>query len=113
MEPAMLKGVFPTPYQPVTVTTAFFKSLPPAVLPVIAVTVIVFPIVAVTVIVFPIIAVIVFPIIAVIVFPIIAVIVFPIIAISAIVLPAVALSPILSKDPRTAGSDQERCGQRD
>src|SRR5262249_61388942 len=53
----MLKGVFPAPYQPVTVTTAFFKSLPTVVLPIIAVSVIVLPAVAVSVIVLPVIVV--------------------------------------------------------
>jgi hypothetical protein len=37
IEPAMLKGVFPAPNQPVTVTTPLFKSLPTVVLPIIAI----------------------------------------------------------------------------
>ncbi|HEY9435355.1 MAG TPA: hypothetical protein VI260_28195 [Blastocatellia bacterium] len=101
IEPAMLKGVFPAPYQPVTVTTAFFKSLPMAVFPIVAVTVIVFPIVAVTIIVFPIVMVtiIVFPIVAVtiIIFPIVAVtiIIFPIVTVTIIVFPIIAISAII------------------
>jgi hypothetical protein len=87
IEPAMLKGVFPAPYQPITVTTAFFKSPPTAVLPAVVVTVIVFKAFTVTVIVMLIIAV--------------SAITLPIIAVSAIVLPAVAItvapSPILSE----------------
>jgi hypothetical protein len=85
IEPAMIKGVFLAPYQPVTVPTAFIKSSKTAVLPIIAVAVIVLPIITVAVIVFAVIA--------------ISVIVLPIIAISAIVLPAVAVtvapSPVL------------------
>jgi hypothetical protein len=61
IEPAMLKGVFPAPYQPVTVTTAFFKSLPTIVLPIISLSAIVLPTVAFTAIVLPIIAVTVAP----------------------------------------------------
>jgi len=103
IESEMLKGVFPTPYQPVTVTTALIKSLPTGVFPIIVVTVIVFPIIAVMVIVFPVIAV--------------TVIVFPVIAISAIVLPIIAVSvapsSVLSKGVNTAGGDQERCDQSD
>jgi len=99
----MLKRVFPAPYQPVTVTTAFIKSLPTAVFPIIAVMVIVFPIIAVTVIVFPIIVV--------------TVVVFPVIAISAIVLSIIAVSvapsPVLSKGVNTAGGDQKRYDQSD
>src|SRR5215475_7239123 len=87
IEPAMIKGVFPAPYQPVTITTAFFKSLPTAVLPVIVISAIVLPTVVIMVIVFPAVTV--------------TVIVMPIIAISAIVLPVVAImvapSPILSE----------------
>jgi len=49
IEPAMLKGIFPIPHQPVMVTTAFFKSLPTAVSVVIALPAIVLPAAAVTV----------------------------------------------------------------
>jgi len=87
IEPAMLKGIFPAPYQPITVSTAFFKSPPTAVLPVIVISAIVFPAVVISVIVFPAVTV--------------TVIVMPIIAIATIVLPAVAItvapSPILSE----------------
>jgi len=86
IEPAMLEGVFPAPYQSVTVTAAFIKSLPTAVLPIIAVSVIVLPIIAVSVIVLPVIA--------------ISAIVSSLIAVS------VAPSPVLSKGVRTAGGDQ-------
>jgi hypothetical protein len=78
IEPAVLKGVFPAPYQPVAVTTAFFKSLSTAVLPVIVVSAIVLPAVVVTAIVFPAVTV--------------MAIVLPIIAVTAIVLPAVAIT---------------------
>jgi hypothetical protein len=85
IEPAMFKGVFPAPYQPITVSTAFIKSPPTAVLPTVVIMVIVFPAV----------------VISVIVFPVVTVIVMPIIAISTIVLRAVAItvapSPILSE----------------
>src|SRR5215475_2968481 len=88
IEPAMIKGVFPAPYQPVTITTAFFKSLPTAVLPVIVISAIVLPTVVIMVIVFPAVTVTVF------VMPIIAVtaIILSIIAISTIVLPAVTIT---------------------
>jgi hypothetical protein len=99
----MLKGVFPAPHQPVTVTMAFFKSLPTVVLPIIAILVIVLPAVAVSVIVLPII--------------IVTAAVLPIVAVSVIVLPAVAVtvapSPVLSEGACAAGGDQERCGQSD
>ncbi|HEV2666563.1 MAG TPA: hypothetical protein VG324_16715, partial [Blastocatellia bacterium] len=110
---SMLKGIFPAPYQPVTVTTAFFKSLPTVVLPIIAISAIVSPAVAVMLIVVPII------LISAIVMPAIAVtvIVLPIIAFSAIVLPTVAVtvapSPVLSEGVCGAGGDQECCGQSD
>jgi hypothetical protein len=87
IEPAMLKGIFPAPYQPIAVSTAFIKSPPTAVLPVIMISAIVFPSVVISVIVFPAVTV--------------TVIVMPIIAISTIVLPAVAITvappPILSE----------------
>ena len=57
IEPAMLKVAFPVPHQAVMVTTAFFKSLPTAVLPVIALSAIVSPTVVVTTIVMPAVAV--------------------------------------------------------
>jgi len=85
IEPAMFKGVFPAPYQPITVSTAFIKSPPTAVLPTVVIMVIVFPAV----------------VISVIVFPVVTAIILPIIAIATIVLPAVAItvapSPILSE----------------
>jgi len=91
----MLKGVFPAPYHPLTVTTAFFKSLPTVVLPIIAIQVIVLPAVAIQVIVLPIVAV--------------TVAVLLIIAISAIVMSAVAVtvatSPVLSEGACPAAGD--------
>src|SRR5262249_29499176 len=76
IEPAMLEGVFPAPYQSVTVTAAFIKSLPTAVLPIIAVSVIGLPVIAISAIVSSLIAV------------------------------SVAPSPVLSKGFRTAVGDQ-------
>jgi hypothetical protein len=105
IEPAIPKGVFPAPYQAVTVTTAFFKSLPMAVFPIVAVTVIVFPIVTVIVFAIVTVTVIVFAIITVFILLIIAITVFIllIIAISVFILQAVAVtvgpSTILSKGP--------------
>ena len=49
IEPAMLKGVSPAPYRPAAVITAFFKSLPTAVLPAAALPAMVLPATAVTV----------------------------------------------------------------
>jgi hypothetical protein len=49
IEPAMLKGVSPAPYQSAAVITAFFKSLPTAVLPAAALPAMVLPATAVTV----------------------------------------------------------------
>jgi hypothetical protein len=49
IEPAMLKGIFLASYQPAMVTTAFFKSLPIVVLPMISLSAIVLPAAAVMV----------------------------------------------------------------
>jgi hypothetical protein len=57
IEPAMLKGVFSAPHQPIAETAALFKSHFTVVLPVIVISVIVFPAVAVTAIILPIIAI--------------------------------------------------------
>src|SRR5882672_10223320 len=71
IEPAMLKGLFPASYQPVMVTTAFFKSLPAIVLPVTALPAIVLPVTALPAIVLPVTALpaIVLPAVAVMVAP--------------------------------------------
>ena len=53
IEPAMLKGVFPTTLLPITIPATFFTHLPTALLPIIAISAIVLPIIAVSAIALP------------------------------------------------------------